>query len=218
MQKFCETIISKSMRYPLVSGFLKLMESAMYIGSSTDYFNIEKSNILTQSHRIAVVDSITHYLKYVITKAQQTYGELQLACIHMIFVSPVVLLKRYLADLVPVFIVAFDMGKSMLHIANKAVDCLSKLTTASTSVEPNDDFDHFLQMVLPCLDVYLQSNGFDSNLLSNENDFQMVKFKNTKRSRKILKLASNTPDSELLKLQKKIIIYIGKFYIIFYLC
>lgn len=194
VQQYCELMVHKSMEYPLVSGFVRLMQVALRITDRIGYF----SEILDVERPIR--SSVLYFLKYHIVSAPHTFGELQIASLDMIFTAPVKLLNRFVVDLIPIFIVAFDIGKSVLSLAERALRLLDKLNGVS-------EWNKLLRAVLPSLDPYLQSNGFTADGII---DLEIVKSKrSTKQARKVLRVDGGK-DSELLAFQKKILLFLGK--------
>lgn len=200
MAQYCELMVAKSIRYPLVSGFVRLMEIALNIAGKIKMFdNIDRHKQLN--------DTIISFVQLQIVKAQQTFGELQITCLEMIFTVPTPILKNVLLDLRPVFIIAFDIGKSMLSIAAKALRVLIRF--GEEFKHNSQDWQRLLQSVLPCLDSYLQSNGFTvgDGLI----DVEIIKTNRARtRANKILLKDNTSVESDLLKFQKDIVIFLGE--------
>lgn len=200
VQSYCELLIKKSLEYPLISGFVRLMQVALRITDRIGYF----SEVIDIDRPIR--GTVLYFLKYHILSAPHTFGELQIASLDMIFTAPVKLLHRFVIDLIPIFVVAFDIGKSLLSLAGRALRMLDKLNGVS-------EWKQLLRAVLPSLDPYLQSNGFTTDGII---DLEIVKSRrSTKRARKVLRVDGGS-DSELLAFQKQILLFLGKTFIRFF--
>lgn len=194
VQPYCELMVHKALEYPLISGFVRLMQVALHITDRIDYF----SDVLDVERPIR--STVLYFLKYHIVSAPQTFGELQIASLDMIFTAPIKLLSQFVNDLIPIFIVAFDIGKSLLSLATRALRMLSKLNGAH-------GWRRLLRAVLPSLDPFLQSNGFTTDGII---DLEIVKSKrSTKTARRVLRTDGGA-DTELLAFQKEILLFLGK--------
>lgn len=105
---FIEEMISKSLKNPLVSGFVRLMQLTLGIANRLDYFG----NDLYEDSQTNY-DNVYYYLNATIRKAQQSCGELKIACLKLLFTAPTcMLLSNLIHDMIPAFQIAFDIGKS----------------------------------------------------------------------------------------------------------
>lgn len=194
VQPICELLVHKAQEYPLISGFVRLMQVALRITDRIGYF----SEILDVERPIR--STVLYFLKYHILSAPHTFGELQIASLDMIFTAPVKLLNPFVIDLIPIFVVAFDIGKSLLSLAGRALRMLDKLNGVT-------EWKRLLRAVVPSLDPYLQSNGFTTDGII---DLEIVKTRRSaKRARKVIRVDGGN-DSELLAFQKKILLFLGK--------
>lgn len=212
---YCETIISKSIKYPLISGFIKLLKIGLNIGNKIGYFNELNTDQIGDvticiTNREVLFDNLLFFLKNIIMKCQQATGELQLSCLQLLFTVPTILIKDIIMDLIPIFHIGFDIGKSMLSIAHMALTSLENITILITNNNNNNNAKNlnkqFLIEVLPCLDPYLQTKGF---LIDKQINIEFIKLKKSLKAKRIYKQID--ADSELLKLQRRIILYLGKF-------
>lgn len=198
--QFLKKMIGKSFEYPLVSGFLKFLEVTMWIFNQLSAYEPITSHIDEQN-----VVNIRSFIKTIIPKCLQTSGELQISCLRLIFSLPVFLLRELSDALVPVFQIGFDIGTSVNFMASLTLTALERLTV---SLKESDigKLSVLLESVLPCLNTYLQSNDLQSE---SKIDVKIVEFRRKKTAKKIFK--TDDVDSELLKLQKRIVLYLGKF-------
>lgn len=198
--QFLKKMVSKSFEYPLVSGFLKFLEVAFWISNQLNAYEPITTHIEEQT-----IVNIRSFIKTIIPKCIQTSGELQISCLRLIFSLPVFLLRELLDAIVPVFQIGFDIGRSVNFMASLTLTGLERLTS---SLKENDieKLSMLLESVLPCLNTYLQSNDLQSEA---KIDVKIVEFRRNKMAKKIFK--TDDVDSELLKLQKRIVLFLGNF-------
>jgi DNA-dependent protein kinase catalytic subunit len=114
---YFELMIRKTVQYPLVSGFVKLIELGVAIADRFDYF---EDNFLYD--RNITFGFVTYFLEFMIAKGQKVTGELQIACLKFVLSSPVSLLNHFIgtnSGLVDIFVTAFGIGKDgLLWLAN----------------------------------------------------------------------------------------------------
>lgn len=191
---FYETIITKFLKYPLISGFLKLLETAFSITDDLNLFvgeNDDNRNLQ---------DLIQNFIKNIINRAQHTSGELQLSCLRLLLVAPTIILQPFLMDLIPVFIISFDIGRNMIFLADMALRKLHKISIIIGESVTESNLKKFYQNILPCLDTFLQSR---SDLVLN---IELEKKKNKRNVKKTFTIGNET---KLLKFQQNILIFLG---------
>lgn len=198
INKFLIKMIAKAFDYPLVSGFLKFLELAFWISNKLIAFEPMATHIDEQN-----IVNIRSFIKTIIPKCLQSSGELQIACLRLIFSLPVFLLAELSDAIVPVFQIGFDIGRSVNFMASITLTALERLTS---SLKENDfqKLSLLLEAVLPCLNTYLNSNDLQTE---SKIDVKIVEFRRNKLAKKIFK--ADDVDSELLKLQKRIVLYLG---------
>lgn len=195
---FIEEIISKSLRNPLVSGFVRLMQLNLRIANRLNYFGNELFED-SQTH----YDDVYFYLTTCIRKAQQSSGELKIACLKLLFTAPTCMLCKLVHDMIPAFQIAFDIGKSnaSLFIAGMALNAIERYLGSVN--QTSNDVKTFLYAVLPFFDAYLQ--GFKNDVVKSvetaRNRIQGAK----RTAQKLIKVKEN----DLLKFQKRIILFLG---------
>ncbi|KAB0800482.1 hypothetical protein PPYR_06222 [Photinus pyralis] len=191
-------IIYKSLQYPLVSGFYKLLTSCLQICDKLNYFN--ETQLEMEDVRMSY-NSILQFVEDMLWKMKQYKGDLQIACLNVLLTTPIGIVKEILPRAVPAFVVLFSVGRSYLHIAGLGVDVLLRWYKSLPAIE----IEPFLAEVLPCLDSYLKSRSLGGGLESN----LVVKHRKTKKALSKRKVLVQT-ELELFKLQTKIITLIGQ--------
>lgn len=199
MNRLVEEIISKSRKYPLVSGFLKLMEVILGIANRLEYFNIDP-----RENDSSCYNNVYFYLCSIIKKAQQSSGELQIACLKLLFTAPERMLRTMISDMIPVYELAFDIGKSKtsLFLAEMALNSIEKYIQAVQDTKSNET-KSFLHAVLPYFDIYLQGFKGDSD--------ETVEISNAKKTgtKRTAQKLTKIRESDLLKFQKRILFFLG---------
>ncbi|KAJ6648931.1 DNA-dependent protein kinase catalytic subunit [Pseudolycoriella hygida] len=198
INQFIKKMIDKAYDHPLVSGFLKCLEVAFWISNKLVAYEPMNSQIEEQT-----LVTIRSFIKTVIPKCLQTSGELQISSLRLIFSLPVFLLIELSNAIVSVFRIGFEIGRSVNFMASITLTALERLTLALKEKDIAE-LSTLLEAVLPCLNTYLQSNDLQSESKIN---VKIVEFRRNKSAKKIYK--ADDVDSELLKLQKRILLYLG---------
>lgn len=206
INQYLKKMIAKAFEYPLISGFLKLLEVAFWIYNKMSYTHGSHINAIEEQ----TIVNLRSFVKTITPKSLQTSGELQISCLRLLFTLPVFLLEELSDELVPVFQTGFDIGRSANFMASTALTALERLTV-SLKKDEAEKLSRLLKSVLPCLNTYLQSNELQSE---SKIDVKIVEFRKKKTAKKVFK--TDDVDSELLRLQKRIVLYLGNFEIIFY--
>lgn len=192
IKRFVETVMRKSIKYPLVSGYLKLMQVALKIIRQIEHFGDEMDVDADPLYA-----DIMHFLRGMISKANQTSGELQMTCLTLLFSAPTVMLKDFIIDLIPAFLIAFDIGKTAANIwiASMALSAMERYVGAKHRT--SEEVKLFLHDVLPSLDPYLR--GVTCEQTENEAAHE-------KRGTKKL---VHVDETDFSKLQRRIILFLG---------
>ncbi|XP_076239081.1 DNA-dependent protein kinase catalytic subunit [Calliopsis andreniformis] len=153
MHKFLLTIISISYKYPLISGFYRLVHATF-----KHIFNLTKDEI-----EIETLKLLYKYLHNLLCLISTFSGELLTTCLHLILSMPETYVEPILENTVPAFKIAFTMGLSEFEIAYTTLNALEKWTNYLNSQNMNK----VLQEIVPFLDPYLQSKESFIELLQN---------------------------------------------------
>lgn len=194
LKPFVDTVIRQSIKYPLISGYLKLMQTTLKITQRIKYF-AEDGEMGDDNDPL--YGDIMHYLRGMISKANQTSGELQMTCLTLLFSAPTVMLKDFIIDLVPAFLIAFDFGKSNANIwiASMALSAMERYVRAKHRT--SEEVTLFLHDVLPSLDPYLR--GVTCEQTEN------VTTRQKRGAEKLVRVV----ETEFLKFQRRIILFLG---------
>ncbi|KAJ3344125.1 hypothetical protein HDU93_003288, partial [Gonapodya sp. JEL0774] len=213
-----------SSKFPLVSGFYKLLALCMEICTRHGVFEdmVEDGVFDHDSDRVSRevtgrTDSITKtaYAQYsrilmnVLGRIKLFQGDLLAACLRFVLQTPTELLT--LATIAEPLISAFHLGLTHPEMANLGVECLERCTNRF----PASHIRGMLKMVLPSLYPYLATDShifeFDVTGSKPENRSTSAS-KNPSRTRESSKWAqngSNETDSTLKLLQRRIASFLG---------
>lgn len=194
IKKFCNFMITKSIKFPLISGFLKFLKVGIRIGIRIQYFDQKDDRNWEQFN-----ETVKYFLKMCMSKAQQISGELQIAALQLILNAPIQFLVDFIQDVQTILVISFDLGHSMIYLANLALTAIEKITQSLTGDAKND----FLRTVLPNMESYLQNKGNTGRV-----HVEIVKSRYSKRTKKTFKSGEDS-ESELLKFQKRILQFLG---------
>lgn len=205
-EQYCETMMHKSIRHPLISGFLKLLRVGICMA--------EKLNFFADTDMETFYLKVKYFLKTIIIRVQQTSSELQVICLELLFSAPVQFLCDCLDEMLPVFVIGFTIGHSMMRIANLALNALEKLTNGHKSIDlPNELRRKLLKTILPCLELYLQSR--EHAVGGGGGDILIEIIQTKQRNHRAKKTFQHLNDgggnaSGLVQLQLRIVLYLGK--------
>lgn len=196
VNQLIEELISKSLKHPLVSGFVKLLQVILGIANYLDYFGND-----FYGDNLTNYDAVYFYLSTTVRKVQQSSGELRIACLKLLFTAPTCMLRSLINDMIPVYQMAFDIGKSnaSLFIAEMGLNAVQRYLDSVNRT--SNETKEFLRAVLPYFDAYLQ--GFKNDPVKC---LEVARNRVVKRTvQKLIKIKEN----DLLKFQKKIILLLG---------
>ncbi|XP_055614523.1 DNA-dependent protein kinase catalytic subunit-like, partial [Uranotaenia lowii] len=212
---FFDYMIRKSLKYPLVSGLVKLIDLGMYLANQLQYF---KSNPMEPSFtKASTINLLVYYLELQIAKARHSTGELQITCLRFILGAPVILLESFLEnsqELMDIFRISLQLGKGILSLANAVLSCLQQVSAYDSPIS-REHRESLIARTLPLFDTYLQTNDSTQAVPTNA---RLVKFQR-KRSVQLsaskiekikLQHALESSESELLKFQLRILLFLGE--------
>lgn len=184
-----ENTIQLAMKHPLVSGFLHLIEIAL-----KEVDRLEYASDIENEQVKKMMEPLSSFVKtMMIMRCQQMSGELQVACLQLIFQVPTTILNYHVPEMIPIFVIGFSVGQGMLNIANRALTCLDRLV--DTNSESPKTRRQILEEVLPCLETYL--SGRDGGETS------------VKDYKKKLKVTA--AETDLMRFKKRILSFLGNF-------
>ncbi|CAO1438484.1 unnamed protein product [Diamesa serratosioi] len=197
IETFLETTIQYSFNNSLVSGFMKLIEIALNVINRLDYINEENQYSMKM-----IIEPLEYYMKTIILdRCLQISGELQIACLRLIFVMPVFILKDYVNDLTAIFVAGFEIGKGMLWMANMTLTCFEKVINSITESDPKTRLD-LIENVFPCLESYLGSK---------DSKTELKKIQSNRKTNKRRVIFEKSSETDLVRFKKRIFLFLGNF-------
>lgn len=193
LELWLEKSIQLSMKHPLISGFLQLIEISLKVMDRLDYAIDTENPEVTR-----VIAPLNFCIKsMLLVRCQQMSGELQVACLLLIFQVPITILQEYDDEMTSVFIIGFAVGRSLLSVAHHALTCFERIID-SLSKSPKER-RRLLTQVLPSLETFLSSR--------DSNDNEKKHFSRVKKQR----LAITTAETDLMRFKKRVFQFLGNF-------
>ena len=190
-----EKSIQLSLKHPLVSGFLLLIEISLKVMNRLDIGSDDDNDEARK-----IIEPLSFYIKsMLLARCPQMSGELQIVCLQVIFQTPTTILKEYITEITQIFVIGFIVGKSLLHVAQLALTCFERIVD-SLSEHPKTR-KKILEDVLPCLETFLSS--------PDSGEPELVKFK--PGGRRIKMIAQTSIETDLMRFKKKILLFLGNF-------
>lgn len=197
METFLEATIQYSLSNSLVSGFMKLIEIALSVINRLDYINEDNQYSLQK-----IIEPLGYYMKtMILDRCLQISGELQIACLRLIFLMPIIILKDYVSDLSQIFVTGFEIGKSMLWMANMTLTCYENIINLIAESDPKTRQD-LIKNVFPCLESYLGSKDTKTEL---------KKIQSNRRTNKRRVVYEQSSETDLVRFKKRIFLFLGNF-------
>uniref|UniRef100_A0A182IV99 non-specific serine/threonine protein kinase n=1 Tax=Anopheles atroparvus TaxID=41427 RepID=A0A182IV99_ANOAO len=217
--RYFDMFVKLSLRHPLVSGFVKLIEMGLGMAEAIGYFSRDSPNIDSHSTTMLLV----FYLESTIRTALQATGELQLACLRFVLNSPARLLTDFIGDqerqqplIVAVFQVTFRLGRGLLSIARTGLACLQRIVRFGEPPLRPDQREPLLRHVLPMLEPYLQTRDSTQPAAVS---LRLAKFKRQRtanvapgrieRIKQQHRIEQATEVSELVAFQMRVLHFLG---------
>lgn len=148
VHKFLYEVVRLSYRYPLISGFYKLIRTGMKIFASKE----EENN--AESRRLE--ELLSNYLWHTLDLIPAFSNELLIACLYLILNAPFTYVENALLRTLPAFKIAFTVGLNNLELAYTALVTLETWTTALKQ-EQDEQTNELLREIIVYLEPYLRS-------------------------------------------------------------
>ncbi|XP_066926586.1 DNA-dependent protein kinase catalytic subunit-like [Clytia hemisphaerica] len=218
---FVENVITLSSRYPLVSGFYKLLQTTCQIIEKikpVQREELENTPSSVQVDQERIITFLRAFMKEILSSAQQYKDDLLVSCLQFLISVPYSVVQRSLKSYASIFKLTFELGLTQFELADVALSTLEKWYKESCSDRNHtQDMNDLLSEILPSLDDYLRSE-----LNSNEpnEDFSISKASMTRSEKKVkrvpirylkalIKANKQSLQSPLEKLKLRILRFIG---------
>lgn len=202
-RSFISYMAAKSVELPLISGFVRLIASALKICGRLHFFETPPEELVI-------------FFERQVARVQRVQGELQVACLECIFAAPNRLLERFALQLGPIYQIAFKLGLSDLriaHVALRSLDRLAKALRISAQREVGEGelhLDQLLRVVLPALDVYLQAQSVAAEVGELNPSSSVQANAKLRRRKRAVRLNESGKDSTFVVFQKEILVFLGE--------
>lgn len=152
VHRFLYEVIRLSYKYPLISGFYKLIRTGMKVFTHTLEDEEEKS---AESRRVE--ELLSNYLWHTLDLIPAFSNELLIACLYFILDAPFAYVKDMLSRTLPAFKIAFTVGLSNLELAYTALIALEIWTTKAQEQKRDKQINKLLREIIVYLEPYLRS-------------------------------------------------------------
>jgi DNA-dependent protein kinase catalytic subunit len=153
---FSKNLIEKSIKYPHVSGFYKLLESTMLISQNFNYFHFEKEKEIEKINlKKTTFELINKYKEETISRLHEYKSELLVSCIKFLLSLPKEFIK--IKEFIKPITIAFEIGLSYLPLGNCFNKILALISLNSLEKMMTYDIiqDEHYEKILPSLNKYL---------------------------------------------------------------
>ncbi|KYN18299.1 PREDICTED: DNA-dependent protein kinase catalytic subunit-like [Trachymyrmex cornetzi] len=151
--RFLYEVIRLSYKYPLISGFYKLIRAGMKVFTHTSEDEEEEKS--AESRRTE--ELLSNYLWHTLDLIPAFSNELLIACLYLILDAPFAYVKDALPCTLPVFKIAFTAGLSNLELAYNALTALEIWTTKAQEQKQDEQINELLREIIVYLEPYLRS-------------------------------------------------------------
>lgn len=189
---FLRQTVRLSYKYPLISGFYKLMRVALKILDC----------ITEKEEESEIKKLVSSYLTNVVELLPTFSNELLIACLYLILDAPGI---SYVAAVVPsshlvlAFRIAFTMGLSDLELAYSALAALKTWIDFRQSRE-DEHMDESIREIVPHLELYLRST---------ESTIEMSQELITTRKARLKRIDLVDTECTLRNFQRRILLFLG---------
>ncbi|XP_077270304.1 DNA-dependent protein kinase catalytic subunit isoform X2 [Temnothorax americanus] len=155
VHRFLYEVVRLSYRYPLISGFYKLIRTGMKILAHISEEEEEEKNAELQRTK----ELLSNYLCHTLDLIPAFSNELLIACLYLILDAPFAYIEDALSRTLPAFKIAFTVGLSNLELAYTALATLETWTTSTTAQkrERDERTNELLREIVAYLEPYLRS-------------------------------------------------------------
>ncbi|XP_048576196.1 DNA-dependent protein kinase catalytic subunit isoform X3 [Nematostella vectensis] len=159
---FGRDLIVSSSRFPVVSGFYKLLEVCMKICKRLRFFQSIRAEYEVTADDMEIVDTsdctncfilFRKFIKEVLIKMKQFKEDLLSSCLSLVLSLPYEIVAVDVAAIVPALELTFKLGLSYLPLAQAGLAALEEWNASL----PGDVLRPHLRNILPYLDGYLKS-------------------------------------------------------------
>ncbi|KYN03165.1 DNA-dependent protein kinase catalytic subunit [Cyphomyrmex costatus] len=153
VHRFLCEVIRLSYKYPLISGFYKLIRSGMKVFT---YISEDKEEEKSAELR-RMEELLSNYLWYTLDLIPTFSNELLIACLYLILDTPFMYVKDALPRTLSMFKIAFTVGLSNLELAYTALTSLEIWIAKAQEQKQDEKINELLREIIVYLEPYLCS-------------------------------------------------------------
>lgn len=157
VHRFLYEVVRLSYRYPLISGFYKLIRAGMKIFAHTSEEEGEGEGEENSVESQRMEELLSNYLWHTLDLIPAFSNELLIACLYLILDAPFAYVKDALPRTLPAFKIAFTVGLSNLELAYTALAALEMWTTTARKRKRDERTNELLREIAAYLEPYLRS-------------------------------------------------------------
>ncbi|KAL6258664.1 hypothetical protein P5V15_010617 [Pogonomyrmex californicus] len=199
VHKFLYEVVRLSYKYPLISGFYKLIRVGMKIFTR---ISEEEEEEYRNAEIRQMKELLSNYLWHILDLIPTFSNELLIACLYLILDAPFAYVEDVLPRTLSAFKIAFTVGLSNLELAYTALTALETWTTMTTRKRERDEQVHkLLREIVAYLEPYLSST--ESSIEISQNLTAVTARKRVKHV--------NVIDTEytLRNFQRRVLLFLG---------
>lgn len=161
VHKFLYEVVRLSYRYPLLSGFYKLIRAGMKI------LHTSREEEENNAESLWMKELLSNYLWHTLDLIPAFSNELLIACLYLILNAPFTYVENALSRTLPAFKIAFTIGLSNLELAYTALITLEMWTTPTLKRERDEQTNELLREIIAYLEPYLRSTESSIDILQD---------------------------------------------------
>lgn len=188
--RFLYEIIIKSYKYPLISGFYKLVHAIIKNSELCSALDNEDDN------NTEIRELLHKYLINTLDQIMSFSNELFTACLHLIMCMPITYVPNLLNRMIPMFKIAIVKSLNDFDLASVILDTLGKWVSHLS----REDMKDFLLEIIPNLELFLQSKESSTELLQDI----------IRSNKKVIKYVTQIDNENTLEnIQRRIFLFLG---------
>lgn len=189
-------MIEKCCKFPLISGFCKLLSFSLRISHTLRLFDQSIDEDVSNC-----LENLTRFFKQLIKKMVHFKDELLIACLQVFLESPTIIVENMLLDCVPVFLTCFNLGRNHIKLAEMSLSTLKHWQNTIKS----DTMNELVMKIIPTLDSYLRSKSLGI-LMQTDVTEKRRKTEQLLKKRRVMR----NLEPELILFQKKVLEFLGE--------
>ncbi|XP_011882984.1 PREDICTED: DNA-dependent protein kinase catalytic subunit-like isoform X2 [Vollenhovia emeryi] len=197
VHRFLYEAVRLSYRYPLISGFYKLIRAGMKIFASWEGEEQQEGEEKTAETR-QTEELLSKYLWHTLDLVPAFSNELLIACLYLILNAPFAYVEGTLSRTLPAFKIAFTVGLGNLELAYNALTTLETWTTVQKE-KRDEQTNELLREIIAYLEPYLRSTESSVEI---SQDLMMTR-------RRVRRVDIIDTECTLRNFQRRVLLFLG---------